>query len=79
MVLPIKKQDEGYRRELLYLGHLNGIKADLTVLENLRINSALVRRSPFDRGIDGCAGYNRSCMHLKIFQHRNYPKGKSVV
>jgi heme exporter protein A len=38
---PIKKQDEDYRRELLYLGHLNGIKADLTVLENLRINSAL--------------------------------------
>ena len=39
--VPIKKQDEDYRRELLYLGHLNGIKADLTVLENLRINSAL--------------------------------------
>jgi len=39
--IPIKKQDEDYRRELLYLGHLNGIKADLTVIENLRINSAL--------------------------------------
>ncbi len=37
----IKKQDEAFRRELLYLGHLNGIKADLTVLENLRINSLL--------------------------------------
>ena len=37
----IKKQDEAFRRELLYLGHLNSIKADLTVLENLRINSLL--------------------------------------
>lgn len=42
----IKKQDEAYRRELLYLGHLNGIKADLTVLENLRINSALSGEYP---------------------------------
>ncbi len=38
---PIRQQDEAYRRELLYLGHLNAIKADLSVLENLRINSLL--------------------------------------
>ena len=44
--ISIKKQDEDYRRELLYLGHLNGIKADLTVLENLRINSALSGEVP---------------------------------
>ena len=44
--VPIKKQDEDYRRELLYLGHLNGIKADLTVLENLRVNSALSGDKP---------------------------------
>lgn len=37
----IRKLDEVYRQELLYLGHLNAIKADLTVLENLRINSVL--------------------------------------
>jgi len=37
----IKKQDELYRRNLLYLGHLNAIKPDLTVLENLRINTSL--------------------------------------
>lgn len=37
----IQKLDEDYRRELLYLGHLNAIKADLTVLENLRINARL--------------------------------------
>jgi len=40
----IRKLDEDYRRELLYLGHLNAIKADLTVLENLRINSALANK-----------------------------------
>ena len=39
--LSIKKQDEDFRRELLYLGHLNSIKADLTVIENLRINCLL--------------------------------------
>lgn len=37
----IKKQDEAFRRELLYLGHLNAIKADLSVLENLRFNTLL--------------------------------------
>lgn len=37
----IRKLDEIYRRELLYLGHLNAIKSDLSVLENLRINSRL--------------------------------------
>ena len=44
--ITIKKQDEDYRRELLYLGHLNGIKADLTVIENLRINSRLAGEKP---------------------------------
>jgi heme exporter protein A len=44
--VPIKKQDEDYRKQLLYLGHLNGIKAELTALENLRINSALAGEKP---------------------------------
>ena len=39
--LSIKKQDENFRQELLYLGHLNAIKADMTVLENLRFNTKL--------------------------------------
>ncbi len=34
----IKKQDEAYRKELLYLGHQNGIKADLSAYENLKLN-----------------------------------------
>lgn len=34
----IKKLDEAYRNDLLYLGHYNAIKSDLTAYENLRIN-----------------------------------------
>ncbi len=41
----IKKQDETYRQKLLYLGHLNAIKPDLTVLENLRFNTLLAGES----------------------------------
>jgi heme exporter protein A len=32
---------EDYRRELLYFGHANGIKGDLTGIENLRIAATL--------------------------------------
>ncbi len=39
--VPIKKQDEAYRKELLYLGHHNAIKGELSVLENLRFNTML--------------------------------------
>ena len=45
---PIKKQDEAYRCELLYLGHLNAIKADLTVLENLRFNTRIAGEAVTD-------------------------------
>jgi len=37
----IRKQRDEFQRELLYLGHLPGIKGDLTALENLRVNNAL--------------------------------------
>ncbi|MFP4494348.1 MAG: cytochrome c biogenesis heme-transporting ATPase CcmA, partial [Halochromatium sp.] len=37
----IRELAEDYHRELLYFGHLNGIKADLSGLENLRIASIL--------------------------------------
>ena len=43
----IKKQEEIYRKELFFLGHHNAIKADLSALENIGINTAL-------------AGYNYS-------------------
>ncbi len=32
---------EDYHRDVLYFGHLNGIKSDLTGIENLRISAAL--------------------------------------
>jgi len=34
----IKKQDEAFHKELLYLGHQNAIKSDLTAYENLKLN-----------------------------------------
>lgn len=37
----IRDLAEDYNRDLLYFGHLNGIKADLTGLENLRVASTL--------------------------------------
>jgi heme exporter protein A len=37
----IRRLREEYSRHLLYLGHLNGIKGDLTAVENLRISTAL--------------------------------------
>jgi heme exporter protein A len=38
---PIRALAEDFRRELLYLGHLNGIKGDLTAIENLRLAATL--------------------------------------
>ena len=38
---PIRELREDYTREVLYIGHKNGIKDDLTALENLRILSTL--------------------------------------
>ena len=39
--LPIKKQEESFLKDLFFLGHQNAIKADLSALENLHINTAL--------------------------------------
>jgi heme exporter protein A len=41
---PIERLAEDYYRDLLYLGHLNGIKGDLTGVENLRISARLAGR-----------------------------------
>jgi heme exporter protein A len=38
---PIRELREDFTREVLYIGHKNGIKDDLTALENLRILSTL--------------------------------------
>lgn len=41
--------DEGFRRELLYLGHHGAVKEELTPLENLRLSAALDGRELSDR------------------------------
>ena len=41
---PIGKVHEVYGREMAYLGHANGIKDDLTPVENLRLSAALAGR-----------------------------------
>ncbi len=38
---PIRECAPEYRRELLYVGHANGVKLELTALENLRFQRAL--------------------------------------
>lgn len=38
---PIRQAHELYGREMVYLGHANGIKDDLTPIENLRLAAAL--------------------------------------
>ncbi len=39
---PTKQQREIYHSELLYLGHLDGVKGDLSSIENLRIDNELL-------------------------------------
>jgi heme exporter protein A len=38
---PIKKEESGYRDQLLFLGHRDALKEDLSALENLRMYAAL--------------------------------------
>jgi heme exporter protein A len=40
---------EEYHREMVYIGHVNGIKDDLTPLENLRLSAALAGRDLDER------------------------------
>ncbi len=42
---PIARTHEQYGREMAYVGHANGIKDDLTPLENLRLAAALGGRA----------------------------------
>lgn len=42
----IQAQRDEFNAELLYLGHLNGIKADLTGFENLRISNTMRGETP---------------------------------
>lgn len=40
----IRKLREEYWKDLVYVGHLNGVKDDLTVRENLRVNAEMAGR-----------------------------------
>ena len=42
----IQKLREEYFKELAYLGHLSGVKAELSLAENLRISGALMGATP---------------------------------
>ena len=42
---PIRAEREEYSRSLVFIGHLNALKADLTALENLQVAAALVGMS----------------------------------
>lgn len=48
----IQDLKEEYDRDLLYLGHLNGIKHDLTALENLRVAATLAGQPPAEARLE---------------------------
>ncbi len=52
----IHAQRDEYNAELLYLGHLNGIKSELTGFENLRISNTLRGETPTDDQIYDALG-----------------------
>lgn len=52
----IRAQRDDFNAELLYLGHLNGIKAELTGFENLRVSNTLRGETPTDDQIYDALG-----------------------
>ena len=44
----IRQQREEYWKDLVYVGHLNGVKDDLTVFENLKVAQAVAGRNVAD-------------------------------
>jgi heme exporter protein A len=52
----IHAQRDEFNAELLYLGHLNGIKSELTGFENLRISNTLRGETPTDDQIYDALG-----------------------
>jgi len=74
---PIRALREEYWKDLAYVGHLNGVKDDLSVRENLRISVRIGGRnaSPaqLERALDavGLAGFEESlARHLSQGQRR---------
>lgn len=82
----IRRLREEYTRQLLYLGHLNGIKGDLTGVENLRIASILDGRTLDERRawdvLDriGLRGHeDLPCKHLSQGQKRRVALARLLV
>lgn len=49
---PVRATRESYAREVLYLGHANALKDDLTIAENLRYNALLCGAPADDDAVD---------------------------
>ncbi|NMP30266.1 cytochrome c biogenesis heme-transporting ATPase CcmA [Thalassotalea sp. M1531] len=71
----IHEQAEHYYQDLLYLGHMPGVKAELTAQENLAFNLAMVGADP-ELAEDTLANVNllgfedATASHLSAGQHR---------
>lgn len=52
----IRSQRDEFNADLLYLGHLNGIKSELTGFENLRVSNTLRGEAPSDDQIYNALG-----------------------
>lgn len=78
---PITSCRDDYQNDLLYLGHLPGVKSELTATENLNFNLTLMGYDNFD-SVDilnkvGLFGFEDSLTgHLSAGQHRRTALGR---
>jgi len=67
---PIREVGETYRRELLYLGHPNALKDDLTMEENLRfamqLSGRVVKGGEFYEVLAHCGLADRSDLPVRV-------------
>jgi heme exporter protein A len=66
----IRNAGEAYRRELLYLGHANALKDDLTIEENLRfamqVAGRAIRLDEFDEVLVQCGLADRRELPVRV-------------
>lgn len=82
----IRSLREDYWKDLVYVGHLNGVKDDLTVRENLRvtvrIGGRIVDEAALDQALDavGLAGFETAlARHLSQGQRRRVALARLYV
>ncbi len=63
---PIRQAGDAYFSELLYVGHLNGIQYELTLVENLQALACLAGEADRERCIDALA-------RLGLAAYRDFP------